>query len=170
MDEECAICAGASEDGAPTMVELPGCGHRFHLACVLTCAQYDVRCPMCRRVPDGVRVRDAAKDAEEGGGGGRGVVRVLDLSPPPPLLVSPSLPHAHPRLYRLRTSLARISREVARENARVVDIFARRCRDVWNNDVRVLRHRTLVDELQRRELRVRRVLDLELRQLVHGGA
>jgi hypothetical protein len=54
-DDTCAICQEPLNDSG---ISLPGCGHSFHLACVLTNAQYNVRCALCRCVPLGVRVRE----------------------------------------------------------------------------------------------------------------
>jgi len=60
-DEDiCAVCIETlhgDETIAPTCL-LPGCGHRLHVACALSCSQYDSRCPVCRAVPNGVHVRD----------------------------------------------------------------------------------------------------------------
>ena len=49
-----AICSVCLDPLDATAVALPGCGHRFHLACALTCAQRDARCPNCRQVPEDV--------------------------------------------------------------------------------------------------------------------
>lgn len=54
MVGDCCVC---HEPLTHDVVALPGCGHVLHVACALTNAQYNVRCPMCRRVPDGVQVR-----------------------------------------------------------------------------------------------------------------
>lgn len=50
----CPVCH--DEEERPTLT-LPGCGHRFHAACILTAAQYDARCPVCRAAPTGVDLR-----------------------------------------------------------------------------------------------------------------
>ena len=58
MEEEndcCAICL--SEVSSDERLRLPGCGHLFHVHCALDAAQSDVRCPVCRQVPEGVTVR-----------------------------------------------------------------------------------------------------------------
>jgi hypothetical protein len=50
---ECCICLGELSNDT-TECQLPGCGHRVHVSCLMTASQYDVRCPLCRRVPSGV--------------------------------------------------------------------------------------------------------------------
>ena len=52
--DECALCL---EEIGSDVCNIPGCGHRVHTSCLLTAAQYDVRCPLCRRVPEGVKVK-----------------------------------------------------------------------------------------------------------------
>ena len=70
-DDVCAVCLEACDAGGAA--SFPDCGHRFHTLCLLNCAQYGVRCPVCRHVPDGVmapgdslmmRVEEA-RDAQE---------------------------------------------------------------------------------------------------------
>lgn len=55
----CPVCV---EPLTGTCCELPGCNHRFHVSCIVACAQYDARCPVCRAVPDGVAPRRAPDD------------------------------------------------------------------------------------------------------------
>lgn len=54
--ESCCICLSPIREGPSHRLTLPGCDHAFHASCMLTNAQYDVRCPVCRRVPEGVVV------------------------------------------------------------------------------------------------------------------
>ena len=54
---DCPVCVETLTSGRPTC-RLPGCGHEFHVSCALDFAQYNVRCPVCRSVPTGVKVRD----------------------------------------------------------------------------------------------------------------
>ena len=54
--EDCPVClAPLAQD--QTTAAMPSCGHRIHAACMITCAQYDVRCPVCRTVGTDVKVR-----------------------------------------------------------------------------------------------------------------
>lgn len=52
--EPCPVCQDPLDHDVLT---LPGCGHRLHASCALSAAQYDVRCAVCRAVPDGVERR-----------------------------------------------------------------------------------------------------------------
>lgn len=55
--EDCPICL-ESLGGETGTLHMPGCGHRVHTACALTAAQYDVRCPVCRRQHESILVRE----------------------------------------------------------------------------------------------------------------
>ena len=57
---ECVLCL-EKLDGLIT--ELPGCGHKIHTHCMLTAAQYDVRCPLCRSVPLNVNLRQEVNES-----------------------------------------------------------------------------------------------------------
>ena len=52
-DDECPVCYESLHSCATT--SYPGCGHRFHVTCMLTFAQYNARCPVCRC--EGVEMR-----------------------------------------------------------------------------------------------------------------
>lgn len=69
-DDVCAVCLSRVEE--TTRCVLPGCGHVFHSHCVVNFAQFDCRCPVCRRQPDGVERREP-----QGGGSARAVVTSL---------------------------------------------------------------------------------------------
>lgn len=58
----CSICLETIDETSDNKgCRLPGCKHLFHLACVLDFAQYDVRCPICRQVPENVTCRPVTK-------------------------------------------------------------------------------------------------------------
>ena len=44
--EECAVCLANLND--EHYCSLP-CGHKFHVTCIISVTQYDLRCPMCRK-------------------------------------------------------------------------------------------------------------------------
>ena len=47
---ECCICLNPLEKDT---CSLPGCGHTFHVSCLMNYCQHDTRCPLCRKnVPD----------------------------------------------------------------------------------------------------------------------
>jgi len=88
--EVCAICYdempppdAAPDPRAPTVVKLPGCRHRFHVACLDGWMHNHSRCPICRAIAYGGE--DGAGGAGGAGGGGDGFV-------PPP--APPPAPHA----------------------------------------------------------------------------
>lgn len=51
----CPICLDAID--ADHCLSMPICGHHVHTVCALNAAQYDVRCPVCRRKDDRVVIR-----------------------------------------------------------------------------------------------------------------
>lgn len=52
--EVCAICLDELNEDVTT---LPDCKHRLHTKCLMSHCQYDVRCPVCREIPEGVEPR-----------------------------------------------------------------------------------------------------------------
>lgn len=164
MEDVCSICMDPMEE--LEQVRLPGCRHLFHVSCMLTAAQYDARCPLCRVLPMGVNVR------EEGGEETpvQAVLR-LDLSEwtrawrrftsqrRRVFQRNPSLHEMYRRLRALRVEL-----DAEMNNAqRAFDV---RCRDVWRSDVTVLLHRKNVARLRRQEKRLEQRLRAELDPLL----
>ncbi len=58
----CPICIESLGDARCLTLT---CGHSVHLGCMLTAAQYDVRCPVCRQVDTGVTTRQADDDDDD---------------------------------------------------------------------------------------------------------
>lgn len=46
MSAVCPICFDSIQD--EEILAMPKCGHKMHITCALTAAQYDSRCPICR--------------------------------------------------------------------------------------------------------------------------
>ena len=64
MDENCcSVCLENMNEYNKCI--LPGCKHCVHTSCMITLSQYDVRCPLCRSVPLGVKQREAPNSFEE---------------------------------------------------------------------------------------------------------
>ena len=61
----CTVCLDPIDDDASELSTFPGCKHKFHCACMLNFAQYDVRCPTCRQMPTGVTVRSSEEGDDE---------------------------------------------------------------------------------------------------------
>lgn len=163
-DEVCAVCTERVDDA----VRLPGCGHRFHLSCVMTFCQYDARCPVCRRVPDGVHpaaspltvtVEEVVDEIETAIDARRRAWqryrarrrRVLNH---------------HPRLNAMFEELQAVRRHVESESTAAERLYWRKCRQVWKEDRDLADRRGVLTRLRRRERRLERVLTDELRALV----
>jgi hypothetical protein len=179
-DDCCAVCLEALVPSATTAT-MPGCGHRFHTACLLTCAQYDVRCPVCRRVGEGVQPREdkAREDAsvtirvvrvwgddEEGGEGEAGeaererVWRRYAARRRRVLRRHPELAERFARLRELRRDMERVQAEAHRAHRR-------RCLEAWRADAEVVGLRREFARLRRRERRLEGSLEADLE--VHLG-
>lgn len=143
-DEVCVICMDATDDAA---VLLPGCGHRFHVACLLTSCQYDVRCPVCRAVPAGVQTREKEvpllviweEDAQEER---QNRARVLARRR--------TVFRRHPSLKRLDQRLRQRHRDLRAEEDRLQRAFLRACRNAWKWEPDLLQQRDQVRRLRRR--------------------
>ena len=153
-DDVCAVCLEACDAGGAA--SFPDCGHRFHTLCLLNCAQYGVRCPVCRHVPDGVvapgdslmmRVEEA-RDAQEAAHRQwrRYAERRRRL-----LRQNPQLTASFDELKQLRASFARAARRVERS-------YDRRCRLAWRTDPDLVAARRDLARMRRRERRLVRHL------------
>jgi hypothetical protein len=162
MPDECPVCSEELEDDATAA--LPGCRHRFHVACIMNFCKYDARCPMCRQVPTGVVV-----------------------TPPPTFDISFALnlqndatdarQRAWQRYRVRRRRLLNRNAEMGSMFAKLQEVrndiethhvasrrrFSEQCRHVWRTDAELIEHRHAVTCLRRRELRLERRLTEALR-------
>ena len=61
MNSVCPICLEDMENSA-SICAMPLCGHTIHVKCILSAAQYDVRCPVCRTLDPEIKVRNSYTD------------------------------------------------------------------------------------------------------------
>ena len=135
--DECPICLDPVCCDGIDGLALPGCGHRFHCACILTAVRRDMRCPVCRQVPAGVAPSDPPAP-EEPDGTARAVRGLLRRR----------------RDLRMRLhSLRRLGREMQRTANEARRIFAAKCRGVWRDDPVLQNARHRLRLLRRRERR-----------------
>jgi hypothetical protein len=165
-DDVCAVCldplAGASS------AAMPGCGHPLHVTCLINCAQYDARCPVCRGLGSGVRPRADAPSAAAP------PVVVLDLSAYHARRAARAaewrryvarrrrLAARRPDLGAGLARLRALRAEVRQAHAEACRAYDARCREVWRTDAAVRQHRDACTRLRRRERRLERSLAVEL--------
>lgn len=168
--ELCAVCLEAiGNDAHPTCV-LPGCGHTFHVACMITCAQYDVRCPVCRRIPTGVECKRCFVPPAN--------VTVIDLDADEDDDDAETvlwrrynarrrrLMRTHPHIARRVDSLRDLRKEMNRKMKDVERIYNQRIRDIWRDDPAIQQLKRELSLARRRELRLERTLEREIEPLV----
>ena len=180
-------------------VVLPGCRHRFHCACILSSAQFDVRCPVCRAVPKGVIPR--ARDPERAERGRVSLSIGVTASDPSAVhfhalptdaggLVEINVPAVRRfwRLFRTLRSrmvqasteareatmaLRRVKRLISTSRHQLDRAYAERCRWVWEHDPVLKRLRDRQNALTRRANVLRRSLyalvDRPLRRQLRRG-
>ena len=175
----CAICLDPLE-AAPTAesMAMPGCGHRFHVKCVLNYAQYDIRCPMCRGVGEGVNPRPARQPTAVTLAVNWNNVEVIDLEhneeesteatdplPPARVLWRRYLDRRRrairrcPRLSQQHLALKEVQALMQREHRAASRAYEQRCREVWRSDPEVRPHRDAFARLRRRERRLETQID-----------
>lgn len=159
MEDVCGICM---EDLVEGVCPLPGCEHRFHLSCLLESAQYDVRCPMCRRIPPGVRAKHdrSSLDGVDGMVDGRGVNvdhvrarwrRFVDRRR--------RLLRRNPALHDAWRRLKQLHSEVNAQAHTTQRLYDDKCREVWRDDPDVTAARQHLSRLRRRQRRLQRTID-----------
>ena len=181
---DCPVCLDTLDSG-PTLA-IPGCNHELHVACALTNAQYDSRCPICRCEPPGVAPRnDAEIDDDDDDDddttiylmrinsyGEREDHRVdhLDATERRALYERFRREHANARArlrraLRAEPQLAEADRTRRAHERRGVElrresvrIYEAKCREVWRSDPEIQARRKEWQALRRRELRLKRKL------------
>ena len=59
----CAICLSSVKSDEQCV--LPDCKHKFHTVCALNFVQYDTRCPICRKAPNGIATKNDSENIAE---------------------------------------------------------------------------------------------------------
>lgn len=177
-DDLCAICLERNDPH--DALRMPGCGHRFHPSCMLTCAQYDARCPVCRAVGTGVQVREAAASQVVATPVGAHNF-AFDLSELEDLHLQFEAAQREWRRYTARRRrLLRQRADLADAQRRLKDLrvlidqestlaqraYDQQCREAWRSDPQVQHHRQAVTRLRRRELRLERQLDAAIEEVL----
>jgi len=151
----CAVCIEPLDDGT---VRLPGCGHSFHLHCVMNFCRYNARCPICRSLPLGVT--DLPHNTI--------TLRIVDR--PEPRLTWQRYRNRRrrvlnndPRLNHMFECVKRLRREISMAQNDIDRVFTRRCRDIWRIDPEIMSMRANIVRMQRR----RRKLEQTLYERLH---
>jgi hypothetical protein len=173
-DEECAVCTDimVEEDS----IRLPGCGHRFHVRCVMNFCRYNTHCPICRQLPEGVRIHEEQTPLY---GTPTLMIDIDDMVQQIDGLVdeerrtwrrytnrrrralnnNPHLTTLYDRLNVLRRNITSHGNATSRE-------YTRQCRELWRTDPDLNGHKRTLARMQRRERRIERSLCEQLRQLI----
>ena len=167
-DEVCAVCMESLVD-APC-APMPGCGHRLHVACLINNAQYDVRCPVCRRTGEGIvaRQRDTIVHIEwtdlhtEIEHAQQTAMAEWRRYTARRRRVLRQRPHLAERVAKLRELRAAMVREYEASQR----VYDERCRHIWREDPEVRHHRRALTLLRRRERRLDQMLERELETLL----
>jgi len=164
-DEEdlCCVCMDPLGD-AQSVARMPGCTHRLHVTCLINCAQYDARCPVCRTVGEGIVPKPVTTPPAS-------VTLVFDVDEMERewrrytarrrrvLRQRPALGDKVRKLRGLRVDVTRAFAETQR-------VYDRKCRAAWRDDPEVRAARTHMDRLRRRERRLEHDVDAELEDVL----
>ena len=172
MDDEpdlCAICMDPLANDERDLI-MPGCRHRFHVACALNACQYNAHCAVCRQPPAGVQVREQEHP--------RTIFFSWDLSTEEEAdRATPDVwaryrrrrrrcLNQNPSLLRMYDELRAVRTELQREDESATREWERRAREIWRTDSVVRGHLNARGRLRRRERRLERRLCEELRQRI----
>lgn len=155
-DDTCSICLDSISPEGQSL-SLPGCGHRFHVACVLTMSQYSIRCPVCRQVPQGVGIRQTTLQAQldqSQQARRRYIARRRTL-----LKRMPEMANKTARLKDLRSDMSASAKELHK-------LYSKKCESVWKTDAEVAELKGTLRRMRRQELRLERQLQAVLEPLI----
>lgn len=177
--DECAVCTDAM--GSEDSLRLPGCGHRFHVRCVMNFCRYNTRCPICRRLPEGVETHAEVEEVSASPRTldaifvhVRGVVDVDDVDAQREWrrewqryrVRRRRELNRNPRLNAHFERLQLVRREIASAYDAVQRRYARECRELWRVNPELGELRRILARLQCRERRLKRTLRDALRALL----
>ena len=165
-DDACAICLDPIEERTRAML---ACGHAFHVGCLVTQSQYDVRCAVCRQVDGTIRPRPAPEalhlqifgtsvemmgDDDEGVDGAalERMWRAYTARRRRLLRQRPDLAAKMARLQELR-------RDMRRAHAAMDAMITKKWKEIWRADPELLAARASARRSRRVELRLERQLD-----------
>ena len=148
MGDICAICL---EEGCN--FTFPGCGHPFHSTCALQMAQYNIHCPVCRQVPDGLTPRRSEPR-----------IQIVDIHRQWRNYVSRRrrFINHHPELRTRERNLRELRIEQNNKIQTVQRLYDSKCRDIWQNDPEVREARRELSNMRRRTRRLERQIENEI--------
>tara|TARA_B110001452_G_scaffold231943_1_gene209046 strand:+ start:3191 stop:3715 length:525 start_codon:yes stop_codon:yes gene_type:complete len=159
-DDECCICLSS---GGPFLA-LPVCGHRVHVSCGLHWAQCSnvLRCPLCRNEPF-PRV-----ETDEEGDALMSIRREVSRALRREGALRRRCINTHPQLLERWRRLKTLRRDINTYATAAQRAYERRCREVYRDDpeIRVMRHD--LQNMRRRERRLKLSIDVEIDQVVYG--
>ena len=166
---DCAICQETL--GGRACASWPGCGHQFHVKCMIGASQYDVRCAVCRVTATGVVARSRAPEPPPSPGVGEGQlvllrdaetgrhVVFLDADWRRHLARRRRLINRAPRARDADKKLKVIRKERTALQALTHRAYQQKCRELWKHDEELGDLRNQLLRLRRRERRLERVVD-----------
>ena len=172
--EECAVCTDMM-DGHDS-IRLPGCGHRFHVRCVMNFCRYNTHCPICRQLPEGVQIHEQQTPLF---GTSTILIGIEDVVQHVDGVIDEQRRtwqryrnrrrralNNHPHLKTLFDRLQILRRDITSHGDATAREYARQCREVWRTDPVLNGQKRTLARMQRRERRIERSLCEQLRQLV----
>ena len=149
---------------------------------MISMSQYDVRCPICRIVPEGVQEREQESAStvvyltsvgDEPTGGGQRILWTLDEEEEQEREIWTRYRtrrrrclNQNPHILAAFNHLRDVRREIRSERMSAETRYKNLCRDAWRNDAVIRGHMKSVDRLRRRERRLERSVHGELRERI----
>ncbi|RPF81982.1 MAG: RING-H2 finger protein [Rhodothermaceae bacterium TMED105] len=167
--EVCVVCLSELEEN---VAQMPGCGHKFHVCCLINVVQYDTRCPVCRQIGEGVvsRQPDMVITTSSISTGTADFMTDVDSEYE---RVWRRYAARRRRLLRQRHDLKhemetlKSIRNDMRQNMNDLEkAYQRGCKTVWRTDTDVVTHKKKLSTLRRKELRLSRKLSDQLETIL----
>lgn len=173
VSDECAVCTDVMSEHDSLC--LPGCGHRFHLRCVMNFCRYNTHCPICRQLPEGVEAHQPEPPRVEA----TVFLSLDDVVQEVDNVIDEQRRtwqryrnrrrralNSHPHLKTLFERLQLLRRDMTDLHTTTHRLYSQRCREVWRSDVELNERKRTLSRMQRRERRMERSLYDQLRELV----
>ena len=156
MDDDDDVCHVCHEERDSTCASLP-CGHIFHICCILDFAQYDVRCPTCRVVPVGVKVKKEDSDAQRREAARNGI-QELQRQWRNRAARRRRFLRKHPDLMEKDQRLRQTREEIFAHYERASHIYDQKTKAIWRSDPEIREQLAAATRARRRERRLEQQL------------
>jgi hypothetical protein len=156
----CAICLSQVISGEQCV--LPDCKHTFHTVCALNFIQYDTRCPICRKEPNGITKKN---DTEHIAESIRHHVQDLHLQWRRYTQRRRRYIKTRPQICEAEMKLKSLNQQINSEMLAAQKLYDQKCKEIWLNDNNILLYKENMRRMRRRQRRLTSLIETAIQDI-----